>query len=151
MYADPDPDLALTPPKNLMAPWGSPPWLNQPCAIALEQLNHWVGDKPGAKPVPSHGYRFQIITSGGFDLCVPGDATRGKCGVGPTVAPALRGQACPPCGKPACSCSDVSQLVATVRNTTRALRPLVEKGVLRGFDVRATISAATHFIAPHHV
>ena len=32
MYAEPDQDLARTPPsKNIMAPFGNPPWLNQPC------------------------------------------------------------------------------------------------------------------------
>ena len=68
MYSENDAGLSLTPPKNPTAPWGSPPWLNQPSPIAIEQLNHWIGTndystctKEGCgKPLPSHGYRYQV-------------------------------------------------------------------------------------------
>jgi hypothetical protein len=42
-------------------------------AIALEQLNHWIGvDYDNVTtPIPSHGYRFDIATAGTFNMCTP--------------------------------------------------------------------------------
>ena len=52
-----------------------------------------------------------------------------------------------------CACANISELVSVIRNETRALRPLVEKGIIRGFDIgdesgcppeEAALAAAIH-------
>ena len=52
-----------------------------------------------------------------------------------------------------CACANITELVSVIRNETRTLRPLVEKGIIRGFDIgdesgcppeEAALAAAIH-------
>lgn len=51
------------------------------------------------------------------------------------IPPALRGKPCPDCGKPICACADIPSLIPLIRNETRALRPLIKLGIIKGLDI----------------